>query len=296
MSKHSLQLCNFNDLPDWQKDNPLIVNYYVRETNSLFKSLCSIFLFHSESMNIFTHLIPALLYAKFTYNAITTLEQVSYPIVFYLISVIICFLLSSLFHLFKCTSVQSNEFWGKLDYVGISLLINATIVSMALLGFNESRYTIMKNTFVTQTSCLTAYVIILAIKSHPKQGENEDDNDGTLSEDDDCCCDDHKGTRAKLFASLGLSGLIPVITGLYIYGPKVVYYKINIPMVIASVLCYIVGTLIYVFKIPEKFYPGRFDLVGSSHQLFHIFIVFGTVCHYHAIQTAKNFALNQAST
>jgi len=36
---------------------------------------------------------------------------------------------------------------------------------------------------------------------------------------------------------------------------------------------YIVGATIYMLKIPERFKPGRFDIWGSSHQIFHICIL-----------------------
>jgi adiponectin receptor len=32
-------------------------------------------------------------------------------------------------------------------------------------------------------------------------------------------------------------------------------------------------------KIPERWYSGRFDLWGSSHQIFHVCVLFGAACH-----------------
>ena len=45
---------------------------------------------------------------------------------------------------------------------------------------------------------------------------------------------------------------------------------------------YIFGAFIYAKKIPEKHYPKRFDHIGSSHQLFHIFIVIAAFIHLKA--------------
>lgn len=42
---------------------------------------------------------------------------------------------------------------------------------------------------------------------------------------------------------------------------------------------YIVGVIIYVVRIPERWMPGMFDLVGNSHQLFHLMAIAGACMH-----------------
>ena len=44
---------------------------------------------------------------------------------------------------------------------------------------------------------------------------------------------------------------------------------------------YVGGAVIYILRIPERWYPGKFDICGASHQLFHICVVIGCVMHYH---------------
>ena len=36
---------------------------------------------------------------------------------------------------------------------------------------------------------------------------------------------------------------------------------------------YIQGAIIYVVRVPERCYPGKFDLCGQSHQIFHFAVV-----------------------
>ena len=31
--------------------------------------------------------------------------------------------------------------------------------------------------------------------------------------------------------------------------------------------CYLVGAFFYVHRVPERWYPGRFDIIGQSHQV-----------------------------
>lgn len=45
-------------------------------------------------------------------------------------------------------------------------------------------------------------------------------------------------------------------------------------------LTYIGGAIIYILRIPEKLYPVKFDLIGHSHNLFHIAILLGYAIHF----------------
>ncbi len=47
-------------------------------------------------------------------------------------------------------------------------------------------------------------------------------------------------------------------------------------------ITYILGCLIYISRTPERWYPGRFDLVGSSHQIWHVFVFGGIIFHHFA--------------
>jgi adiponectin receptor len=42
----------------------------------------------------------------------------------------------------------------------------------------------------------------------------------------------------------------------------------------------LVGGLFYGATFPEKWLPGRFDLFGSSHQIFHVFVTLCLVCYH----------------
>ena len=42
---------------------------------------------------------------------------------------------------------------------------------------------------------------------------------------------------------------------------------------------YAIGAIIYAAKVPERFYQNKFDYVGSSHQIFHFFIMAAAALH-----------------
>jgi adiponectin receptor len=45
---------------------------------------------------------------------------------------------------------------------------------------------------------------------------------------------------------------------------------------------YIVGAIIYMLRIPERWFPNRFDYFGASHQIFHFCILAAAMMHYYA--------------
>ena len=50
---------------------------------------------------------------------------------------------------------------------------------------------------------------------------------------------------------------------------------------------------VYLCRIPERFFPGKVDIVFHSHQLFHCFVIAGAFVHYHGI---SNMALHRYYT
>lgn len=42
--------------------------------------------------------------------------------------------------------------------------------------------------------------------------------------------------------------------------------------------------MIYAARVPERFFPGRFDIMFHSHQIFHIFVVVAALIHLSNIQ------------
>lgn len=43
---------------------------------------------------------------------------------------------------------------------------------------------------------------------------------------------------------------------------------------------YIGGALLFVARFPERYFPKKFDLIGSSHQLFHLAVLGGAAIHF----------------
>lgn len=51
-----------------------------------------------------------------------------------------------------------------------------------------------------------------------------------------------------------------------------------------SILVYVSGALVYASKVPERWFPGMFDYIGGSHNLWHCAVLGGILFHYSAMQ------------
>lgn len=60
-------------------------------------------------------------------------------------------------------------------------------------------------------------------------------------------------------------------------GHELLYYGLGkcSLLLAATTSCLVIGGLAYVHRVPERWLPGKLDLIGNSHQLMHIFIVLG---------------------
>jgi adiponectin receptor len=88
--------------------------------------------------------------------------------------------------------------------------------------------------------------------------------------------------RAGMFVALGLSAALPFI---YLqnapdsYAPYVLPSWDVMPWLYGGV-AYIAGAVIFALRIPERWYPYKFDLMGSSHNIHHICVVIGLTIHF----------------
>ena len=89
-----------------------------------------------------------------------------------------------------------------------------------------------------------------------------------------------RATRATCFSLLGLFGVVP--WGHVIWTKAYVNPIVNSVMLLDGVMgaCYLAGAAIYANRVPEKWFPGKFDLILHSHQIFHIFVVMAAYAHY----------------
>lgn len=81
--------------------------------------------------------------------------------------------------------------------------------------------------------------------------------------------------KVILYTIFGAACMVPIIGLQYWYDPLNTLEP-DIGLYLYSLICYIVGMLMYGFKIPERFIKkGKLDYLGSSHQIFHTMVLIG---------------------
>uniref|UniRef100_J3LA66 Uncharacterized protein n=2 Tax=Oryza brachyantha TaxID=4533 RepID=J3LA66_ORYBR len=87
---------------------------------------------------------------------------------------------------------------------------------------------------------------------------------------------------------MGLSGVVPAVHALLLnWGHAACYLALALEL--AMGLAYAAGAWFYVSRVPEKWRPGVFDVVGHSHQIFHVLVLVGAVTHYVAVDVLLNW-------
>ncbi|CCF59296.1 hypothetical protein KAFR_0G02650 [Kazachstania africana CBS 2517] len=264
-----IQLYNWNEIPDWQKDNEHIISGYVKETNSFFSCIESLFYLHNESVNVYSHLIPAVCFLMTSllnktivpkFRTTTVLDYLYIDLFF--LGAFTCLILSSTFHCFKSHSLRIATFGNKLDYLGIVVLISTSMISLLYYGFYDTPSLFYVFAFITLSFGLACATVSLKDKFRSRE------------------C---RAYRATLFVCFGLSAVLPVICGLYHYGFYNTWHRIQLKWVLLEGVFYIFGAFLYGIRFPEKYTPGKYDIWGHSHQLFHILVVIAALCHFKAL-------------
>ncbi|XP_005097206.1 adiponectin receptor protein [Aplysia californica] len=268
-------VAHHHTLPDWLKDNDFLLRGHRVPTNSFLACFKSIFRIHTETGNIWTHLLGMIAFLGIAAYFLTrpSIEiQWQEKAVFsaFFIGAILCLGFSWVFHTVYCHSEKVGRFFNKLDYCGIALLTIGSFVPWLYYSFYcrlEPKVTYLALIFFLGTICI---VVSMWDKFAQPQ---------------------YRPLRAGVFVALGLSGVVPAMHYVITDG---FWHAINYAalgwLVLMAVL-YIVGAVIYAVRIPERIFPGKFDIWFQSHQIFHVFVLAAAFVHYHGISEIANYRL-----
>ncbi|XP_070192106.1 adiponectin receptor protein-like [Littorina saxatilis] len=262
-------------LPDWLKDNDFLLRGHRTPTNSFIACFKSIFRIHTETGNIWTHLLGMIAFLGIAVYFLTrpTVEvQWQEKAVFsaFFMGAILCLGFSWIFHTVYCHSERIGRFFNKLDYCGIALLTIGSFVPWLYYSFYcrlAPKITYLVLIFVLGSLCI---VVSMWDKFAQPQ---------------------YRPVRAGMFIALGLSGVIPALHYVITDGFWHAINKAALGWLVLMAFLYIFGAVIYAVRIPERIFPGKFDIWFQSHQIFHMFVLAGAFVHYHGISEIANYRL-----
>ena len=89
----------------------------------------------------------------------------------------------------------------------------------------------------------------------------------------------YRRLRVCAFLAMGLSSFIPVFHGFAIYGGARMWAASGLPYYLGEGGLIALGAFFYATRYPESLRPGRFDIWGCSHSIFHVLVVAAAVVH-----------------
>ncbi|KAJ5888064.1 hypothetical protein N7495_008105 [Penicillium taxi] len=269
-------LVHWDDLPLWQRDNQHIHTGYRPASGSFLVSFQSLGYVHNETVNIYTHLLPAILAVPAAYKLYQALAPRYQSATDSDIAAFCCFFagaafclgMSATYHTISNHSHSVARIGNAFDYIGIVGLIVGSFIPSVFYGFYcvpelQRRYWTMICTIGLGCVCVSILPQFRTPRWRP--------------------------FRAAMFVGMGLSAVFPVLHGLQMFGSDRMREQIGLEWLLLQGFLYILGAGLYAARVPERILPGRFDIIGSSHQIFHVLVVCAAVAHLTGLLKAFDY-------
>ncbi|KAK0609222.1 hemolysin-III related-domain-containing protein [Bombardia bombarda] len=218
-------LLSFDELPEWHKDNQYIREGYRPISGSAAVSFRSLLYLHNETINIYTHLIPAIAFIICEGAVLGHLHTTYYPAVkalddliftAFILTAILCLSFSACYHTLTNHSVAVDNLWLRLDFVGIILLTVGDFVSGIYMVFWCER--VLR--IIYWSMILGLGVLDIGMLVGPKfQGRS------------------WRRFRVMCFVGTGLSGFAPLAHGIYLFGWSQMMKQSGMPYYLAEGGC-----------------------------------------------------------
>ncbi|EZF35383.1 hypothetical protein H109_01082 [Trichophyton interdigitale MR816] len=270
------RLLKFDETPSWFEGNQFILTGYRHESRSAILCLHSWTYLHNESCNIYSHLLPAVAYAALhwclvniylpsRYNTLSKGDGLILSL--FLSTVVLCLGASSLYHTFLNHSAPIAKRWLLCDYMGIITLIQGCFISGIYFGFYCEPYLQRVYwTMIVVLGSLTA-TILLSSKFQDQKW---------------------RGFRVAVFVCTGLSAFAPITHALFLYGLKR-SMNVGLPYYLTEGAIIAFAAFIYERQVPERWFPGKFDIWGHSHTIFHSMVALGMCVHFVGLLEALEY-------
>lgn len=252
LAQHSCPepLLKIDEAPDYQRTNPYIHTGY-RAPQTWVQCLRSVLQFHNETLNIWTHLLGAVAFLCLLLWDWNSAQGWDFAVILTCVTLYqACMLLSAVFHTFNAHSKEASEFCLMLDLGGICASITASFISGIYYAFWCQPF--WQNFYMLTVAGFIATGLIFRNIFNKEE---------------------YFFVRLVFFTSFVIYGFVPTIHWVINNGglgsDEV---KLFLPRIISMYLIAGLAFSFYIAKFPEVILPGRFDILGSSHQWWHLFI------------------------
>lgn len=266
------KLLNVHQVPKVFHEDSIICGYRSPPISAT-ACVLSLFQMTNETLNIWTHFIPTW---YFLWRLLVLLSSSGslhdpflWPLFVYLLSCCIYPLMSTCAHTFSVMSTQARHICFFLDYGALSLYSLGSAIAYSAYVFPDRwvnstfhlwfvSWAVFNTVISTGMSCYSRF---------PEEARP------WLS----------KVFRVTAFTYPYLFDSIPLFFRLFFCLGNDCTHNATLTMHIwHSIFAFLTGFM-FATHLPERLAPGRFDYVGHSHQLFHVFGIMGTYFQMEAL-------------
>ena len=247
-----------------------IVTGYRHPRSSAWQCILSLFDATNETLNFWTHFLPSWYFMWVLKGLAETLDfqhdSYTWPLLCYLFACCIFPLASAVAHTFNVMSEKARHVCFFLDYSALSLFAFGVAVSYHAYCFPK---VLMETRFYdlyvygaavcaflcTTSSCMTRFMRPSTVRQ---------------------CL------RLLSFAIPYWFNSFPIAVRLFFCSEE--ESKLASQMLHARQFTFaVVAAFLYASHLPERWKPGHFDIIGHSHQLFHVATILGVIDQLQAI-------------
>ncbi|XP_035483648.2 membrane progestin receptor beta-like isoform X2 [Scophthalmus maximus] len=246
----------------------------------------SLFQMHNETVNAWSHLLAAAcLVVRFTAFAVLrgggilgfrlqgpegqgfSVDVSSLPLVLYVFSAVTYLSCSAAAHLLQSRSEQAHHSLCLLDYVGVAVYQYGSALALCLYSSDSAWTQSMLGKVFLPAAALLAWLSCIT------------------------CCYAKINFRRPYPTHRKLCQLVPMgVAYLLVINP--VAHRLAtcswtnrsaLPLHFLQVVLFLLSAVFFSCPVPERFAPGRFDIVGHGHQLSHILLSLCTLAQQEAL-------------
>ncbi|XP_056120804.1 progestin and adipoQ receptor family member VII, a [Rhinichthys klamathensis goyatoka] len=267
-------LCD-TEVPQFFRERYIYSGYRALHRNWRFYFL-SLLQRHNETVNVWTHLVGALVVLIKTVQLSETVDFMndphSWPLLILLLSSTVYMTFSAVAHLLAGKSELCHYAFFYLDYVGVSLYQYGSAVAHYYYAIEESWHACVRGFFMPIASflcCLSCF---------------------------GCCYGKYRNYSLPPWVRK-IGQVVPSAVA-YSWDTSPVFHRFitwfpswsrgdsrSSPALLfhfGQVAFFLSSAFFFTQPVPERWFPGHCDFLGQGHQVFHVLLALCTVCQIHA--------------
>lgn len=271
------RLYDVSEVPEHFQESFILVGYR-NPSSSVSQCFRSVFQMTNETLNIWTHLVPTIIFGWHMIVFCRSLDATSLPhltpLLVYVVTTFAVPFASTLAHVFNAMSYRARHVCFLADYWVVSLFGFSSAAALRAYSFTEwQSRSLYAGVYLPGAALLCCGCFLMSCSTRSmKTGRRR------------------KALRVLSFGLPYFYYFTPLLLRLLADSSHREADHLHWRQIIFG----LIAAFLYGSHIPERFCPGKFDFVGHSHQLFHVTAVLGS--HYELQALTKDAIANQPSS